>query len=145
MASETGQANDLRMAVYLKDGQTASSIDDAVFVVGLFDYNFGLTSTAKGGGSPTLAATAKTNGVSTIEVKQSGFYEIAAPTSYSASLGGDPFVISVNADYLRGLLRHRCGDPTQTTDGAANYILDNAHDVTGVSSFAAYNLSLIHI
>ena len=139
LASETGQANDLRMAVYLKDGQTASSIDDAVFVVGLFDYNFGLTSTAKGGGSPTLAATAKTNGVSTIEVKQSGFYEIAAPTSYSASLGGDPFVISVNADYLRGLLRHRCGDPTQTTDGAANYILDNAHDVTGVSSFAAYN------
>ena len=139
LASETGQANDLRIAVFLKDGQTATSIDDAVFTVGLFDYTFGVTSTAKGGGSPTLAATLKTNGFSFVEVKQSGFYEIEAPASYSADLNGDPFVISVNADYLRGLLRHRCGDPTQTTDGSANYILDNAHDVTGVTSFAAYN------
>lgn len=131
-------SNDLRVAVYLKDMQSATSIDDAVFVVGLFDYNFSQTSTAKGGGAPQLTASLATNGSTTVEVKQSGFYEINAPASYSSDTTRK-FIISFNADYCRGLLRHRCGTPTQTTDGSANYILDNAHDVTGVSSFNAYN------
>ena len=37
-------------------------------------------------------------------------------------------MFSFNAEYCRALLRHRCGNPTQTAHGSANYILDSSVD-----------------
>jgi len=65
--------------------------------------------------------------ISTITVKHSGFYEISVPTTYDSSAGGK-IVVSFNAEYCRALLRHRCGNPSQTAHGSANYILDSSVD-----------------
>ena len=129
---------EMRVGVWLKTGQTGTDIDNAEFTIGFIDYTFETgTSSAKGGGCPTLAATS--SGSSTVDVKDSGFYEILVPSSYSSSLNssGAKFVISFNAEYCRALLRHRCGDYT------AADILRNAHDITGISSFPSYNTESI--
>ena len=104
----------MRMWVDLKN-QTGTSIDDAEFVITLADYSFS-----------TINRTASANGTSTKDVKHSGYYEIDIPSSYDS--GSKKLIISFNAEYCRALLRHRCGNPTQTAHGSANYILDSSVD-----------------
>ena len=129
---------ELRVGVWLKTGQTGTDIDNAEFTVGFLDYSYTATSSAKGGGAPTLAVSSR-EGMGTKDVKDSGFYEIDVPASYSSTLNsaGATFVISFNAEYCRALLRHRCADPA----GAS--ILLNAHDVFGVTTFGSYNTDSI--
>lgn len=128
---------ELRVAVHLSGGST---IDDAQFTIGLYDYSFSTSSSARGGGAPTLTASLAANGSETVDAVQSGFYEIKVPDSYDSNndLNDGSIVISFNADYCRALLRHRCGDPEGSN------ILKNAHDITGLSSFGApYNTDSI--
>ena len=135
-------SNDLRIWVALKDGQTGTDIDNAEFTVGVsdlsFDDNPGTPFTTRTGGTaifgPTKAATLATNGYQSVNVSKNGFYEVTIPTSYGAP-ASSKITISVNVDYLRDVLRHRCGDPT------ASGILHNAHDITevGPSSWTATN------
>ena len=133
--------NDLRIWIALKDGQTGTDIENAEFTIGLSDMSFntgttpftnysGLPSTY----SPTLAAT--TANYATVDVKRNGFYEIDIPTDYwTEKPAGAKIILSVNVEYLKALLYHRCGDPS------GSGILHNAHDIThfGPSAWAATN------
>tara|TARA_R100001463_G_scaffold117616_1_gene173224 strand:- start:336 stop:7148 length:6813 start_codon:yes stop_codon:yes gene_type:complete len=105
----------LRIYIDLKN-QTGTSIDDAEFTIFLYDYSF-----ANNVRTPTQL------GVASINVKHSGFYEISVPTTYDGSAGGK-IIVSFNAEYCRALLRHRCGDPSQTDHTASNYILDSSRN-----------------
>jgi len=129
---------ELRVGIWLKTGQTGTDIDNAEFTIGFLDYSYITTSSAKGGGAPTLDVDSL-EGFATKYVKDSGFYEIDVPASYSSTLNsaGATFVISFNAEYCRALLRHRCGNPA----GAS--ILLNAHDISGGSIIGSYNTDSI--
>lgn len=134
-------SEDLRIWVALKDGQSGTDIENAEFTIGISDTEFDATLNTFFGFhgqnatfTPTLSAINR--GVATVDVKYNGFYEIDIPSSYwSSKPAGAKIVISVNVDYLRDILYHRCGDPT------ASGILHNAHDITemGVSSWANTN------
>jgi hypothetical protein len=135
-------ADDLRIWVALKDGQSGVDIDNAEFTVGITDPSFNVTPpslfTANGGGdmgyAPTYANSTGSAFFKTVNVKRNGFYEIEIPSNYWASQpSGARITISVNVDYLKDLLRHRCGDPT------ASGILHNAHNITeaGPSAWSA--------
>lgn len=135
VSGTTGE--ELRVAVHLSGGTT---IDDAQFTIGLYDYSYSTSSSAKGGGAPTMVASLATDGYEKVDAVQSGFYEIKVPDSYDSDgiLNDGSIVISFNADYCRALLRHRCGDPTDAN------ILKNAHDITGITSFGSpYNTNSI--
>jgi len=133
--------NDLRVWVALKDGQAGTDIDNAEFTIGLTDFAFndGTTPfTNYFGGQSTYAPTldGTSSGFTTVNVKRNGFYEIDIPSSYWASQpSGAKFILSVNVDYLKSLLYHRCGDPS------GSGILHNAHDITnfGPSAWTATN------
>jgi len=131
----------LRVWVALKDGQSGTDIDNAEFTIGLTDFAFATGTTPftnHGGGqstyAPTLAGTSSS--FATVNVKRNGFYEIQIPSTYWASQpSGARITLSVNVDYLKSLLYHRCGDPS------ASGILHNAHDITnfGPSAWTATN------
>ncbi len=108
--------NSMRIWIDLKN-QDGTSIDEAEFTITLADYDFT--------GNRRISGTA--NGSTTINVKHSGFYEISVPSSYDSSAGGK-IIVSFNAEYCRALLRHRCGNPSQTDHTASNYILDSSVD-----------------
>ncbi len=107
----------MRMWVDLAN-QTGTSIDEAQFVINLGNYNFD---------NDRDKDDSLQGSISSITVKHSGFYQIDVPTTYDSSAGGK-IVVSFNAEYCRALLRHRCGDPSQTAHGSANYILDSSVD-----------------
>jgi len=90
----------MRIWVDLKSGQSGTDIDNAEFTINVGDYSFD---------DATKAATSRSS--VTVNVKHSGFYEIALPSTYSDTSVGN-MVVSFNAEYCRALLRHRCGDPT---------------------------------
>lgn len=133
---------DLRIFISLKDGQSGTDIDNAEFTIYIADIQFnetagsGFTPPVTGSGTahyaPSMAHSSSTS--TSIHVKYSGLYEIDIPSGYwsSGKPAGAKFIISVDCDYLRAVLRRRCGDPT--TSG----ILHNAHHIgiTGVSNFA---------
>ena len=124
--------NELRVFVGLKPGQSGTDIDNAEFVLLLVDYEFSNSATTNGYTSSTVASLVATRrGESYKFVKNSGFYQMDVPSSYSSTLAsaGAQIVVSFNAEYCRALLRHRCGDPTASSD-----ILENAHGLTGVST-----------
>ena len=129
---------ELRVAVHLSGGTT---IDDAQFTIGLYDYSYSTSNSGKGGGAPTMVASLPSSShYETVDAVQSGFYEIKVPDSYDTDgiLNDGSIVISFNADYCRALLRHRCGDPTHAN------ILKNAHDITDITSFGSpYNTNSI--
>ena len=121
--------NEMRVFVGLKDGQSGTDIDNAEFVLLMQDYSFSNSATANGYTASTVASLTASGGTanrSVLEVKNSGFYEMSIPSSYSSSLAGAgaKIVVSFNAEYCRALLRHRCGDPTDAN------ILKNAHGLT---------------
>ncbi len=137
--------NELRVWVALKDNQSGTDIENAEFTIGLTDPTFSTTLssfTNHTGGpstySPTLAGASSS--FATVNVKRNGFYEIDIPSTYWADKpSGAKITLSVNVDYLKSLLYHRCGDPT------ASGILHNAHNITemGPSAWAATNADSI--
>lgn len=140
--SQHASGQDLRIWIALKDGQTGTDIENAEFTIGITDFSFdvGVSSfTNYGGGTSTYSPklTPTDESYTTKNVKRNGFYEIDIPSTYW-SVGkpsGAKFTISVNLDYLKSLLYHRCGDPS------ASGILHNAHDITefGPSAWTATN------
>jgi len=135
--------NELRCFVVLKE-QEVTSIDEAEFHLVMADYSFSNSTTGNGGGTSPSAALApslagsEANATTSVTVKNSGFYQLTVPQTYSSALNtaGAKIVVSFNAEYCRALLRHRCGNPTQTAHGSSGYILDNAHVLTGISTLA---------
>jgi len=90
----------MRIWVDLKSGQSGTDIDNAEFTIHVADYSFS---------GETRTATSQS--AASVNVKHSGFYELALPSTYSDTSVGN-MVVSFNAEYCRALLRHRCGDPT---------------------------------
>ena len=145
LTSMTDNSDDLRIWIALKDGQSGTDIDNAEFTVGLSNpvfvqdpqavFTTDYSTTAQF--SPRMEVASVTT--TTVDVKRNGFYEIAIPGTYwTDATGNERIVISVNVDYLKDILRHRCGDPTSSS------ILHNAHhitDATGVSNFSNTNNS----
>ena len=117
-------SNSLRIWVDLKASQTGTSIDEAEFTVHVADYAFA---------NADRTASDPSNNTSSKNVKHSGYYEIDIPQSYSSSQG--KIVFSFNAEYCRSLLRHRCGDPTQTSSGTASTYILNSSATNGNSIF----------
>ncbi len=140
LASDT-TGEDLRVWVALKDGQSGTDIDNAQFTIGISDCAFNKTPGAVFTNhysqptqfAPSYAATV--DSFSTVDVAYNGFYEIIIPTGYwSTARPTDPKItVSVNIDYLKALLRRRCGDPTSSS------ILHNSHDITELKSGAWSN------
>jgi hypothetical protein len=106
----------MRMWIDLKSGQSGTDIDNAEFVVSVADYSF----TGKSRGE-TLSGS-----IVTKDVKHSGYYEIAFPSNYGA-VANAKIVFSFNAEYCRALLRHRCGDPTDSNILAQ--VATNTHSI----------------
>ena len=138
-SNTTGE--DLRVWVALKDGQSGTNIDNAQFTIGISDCAFNKTPGAVFTNyysqptqfAPSYAATVSS--FSTVDVAYNGFYEIIIPTGYwSTARPTDPKItVSVNMDYLKALVRRRCGDPTSSS------ILHNSHDITELKSGAWSN------
>ena len=96
----TTSGEPMRMWVDLKSTQESdATIDTAEFTISLADYSF----------TDDRDKTATQEGLTEVDVKHSGFYEINIPGSYTT---GGKIIISFNAEYCRALLRHRCGDPS---------------------------------
>jgi len=92
----------MRMWVDLKSTQTGTDIDNAEFTIHVADYSFV---------GETRAIHPTNKSAASVNVKHSGFYELALPSTYSDTSVGN-MVVSFNAEYCRALLRHRCGNPT---------------------------------
>jgi len=144
LTSDTTTDEHLRVWVALKDGQTGTDIDNAEFTIGLTDFAFDEAVPGQfpnfftRAGFPTLTPTLEgtSSSFTTVNVKRNGFYEVDIPSTYWLSQpSGAKIIVSVNVDYLKSLLYHRCGDPS------ASGILHNAHDITnfGPSAWAATN------
>ena len=135
VSATTGEK--IRMFVALKEGQSSStSINDLQFTVWLADYTFataandGTTSYNPSNKGPRLHAALATNGSSNKDVKHSGFYELALPTSY----GTGSIVFSFNEDYCRDLLRSRCG---------SSNLEKNSNDLAGIDLGSSFNTNSI--
>jgi len=106
----------MRMWIDLKSGQSGTDIDNAQFTVHVADYSF--SGKAR---SETLSGS-----IVTKDVKHSGYYEIGFPSNYGA-VANAKIVFSFNAEYCRALLRHRCGDPTDSNILAQ--VATNTHSI----------------
>ena len=118
----------LRVYVALKVSQAAgATIDDCQFSIYCADYTF----------EDLITKDATANQITSVDVKDSGFYELPIPAQYSTQSNAK-IIVSFNAEYCRALLRHRCGDPT-----GAN-ILKNANSIYGVNlSSSGFNTDSI--
>ena len=106
----------MRMWIDLKSGQSGTDIDNAEFTISVADYSF--SGKAR---SETISGS-----IITKDVKHSGYYEVAFPANYGATAGAK-MVFSFNAEYCRALLRHRCGDPTDSNILAV--VATNTHSI----------------
>ena len=118
----------LRVVIMLADSYASSTdIDDVEFIIGLVDPN---TSFTLSGGY--LSITDNYGSQSSLKFKHSGFHEIEIPSTYwttsNGATGNERIILSLNAEYLRALLRHRCGVPT------GSFYYANAHDVAGFNT-----------
>lgn len=124
----TTTGNDLRVFISLKNGQSGSDADNAEFTIFLVDYVF-----------DSNGAVSSVSSVSSKDVEGSGFYEIDVPSSYGA-VANAKFVVSVNAEYLQSLVRHRCGS-SNTLKNA--HVLEDGSSTTALSSITTGNTNSI--
>ena len=137
-------SDDPRIGVMLKEAYaTGTKVEDVEFTLVLIDP---LTTINTGGGLSTI--TDSVNSSTTLNFKHSGFHEIAIPSTYwttaNGATGNERIVVSLNAEYLRALLRHRNGNYPRPS-----WIYANAHDVgffnttnsgTRVNAYSAFPL-----
>jgi len=132
--------HELRIVVALTPGQTHGDIDSATFDVILFDPLIDDDTSA----TPTFSSSERGSGgigsstsSSKVTVRANGLWECPVPASYVA--GSDcpssaTIVFSVNVDYLRSLLRHRCYHPTTAIKCQNAHNLDAVYQTDGGSS-----------
>ena len=102
-----------------------SSVEDTVFRVWLLDYAYSVTTPSmpsSGTAAPQYTATLRSH--SSILVRGSGFYEIAAPSTYSST--SRKIVFSFNAEYCKSIMRNRLS------------VYANAQNIEGISSGAGH-------
>ena len=106
--SDSTTSQQLRVGICLADSYDSNTLpEDVEFILALYDPNTTFTDNATG-----HSITDGYNSNSTLKFKHSGFHEIAIPSTYwSSQTGNERIVVSINAEYLRSLLRHRNGNP----------------------------------
>jgi hypothetical protein len=89
-------------------GRATNDTDTKKFQIFVADYDFDETQSL--GHTPKLAATQK--GIESITTKGSGYFEMPIPASYwsAGNTAGAKMVVSVNAEYLNAVARHKTGD-----------------------------------
>ena len=101
--------------------------DDVEFYLALYDPNTSFSDNATGH-SITDGYGSRTF----LKFKHSGFYEIEIPSTYwtsgNGATGDERIVVSINAEYLRSLLRNRAGKPL------SNPYYANKEDMPGFST-----------
>ena len=131
-------SEELRWCVTLTGNGTLAQPE---FIVEVGDFQFDATRPTSSGpdlswedGGAVLQALTTTS----LTIRGGGFYEIGIPSGYwSAAPAGAKIIISVNYEYLKSLLRHRCGDTTSAD------ILKNAHVSPQTNSGVTGNASSI--
>jgi len=126
----------LRIGILLADNYAASGSpteDDVEFYLTLIDPNTSVSEVATTAGSQMPAGQLINDNIhakSSLKFKHNGLHEIEIPSGYwGAESGNERIVVSINADYLRALLRVRNGDLS-----AGTYKYANAHDVAGFNT-----------
>ena len=110
----------LRVVIAVDEGVDNSiSIENMRFRIYLLDYEWVTYSLGS-----VLASH------SMITIDSNGYYEIPIPSTYWTGTADERIVVSVNYDYLKSLVRQRCGT------GNLNW---NANDINGITSFTGYN------
>jgi len=148
VSEKTGQ--EMRMFVAIKPNQTGVSIDDLIFTVYMVDYAYSTNknrTTLDLASSTTYTTGTASDHIGSIDVKGNGFYEMPIPKSYwskdgGTSISGGKIIISVNTEYCRALLRHRCGDPTNAIIVQNSNSLQNIN-ISADGSGGNYNASSI--
>ena len=143
-------SNNLRMCIAINHNATTTaavtaSADDVEFVLYLIDPTFQTTVTADSPETPgysLVSTVTSANNVQALVFKHSGFHQINVPHTYAGTSGGTykRMIVSINTEYLRALLRHRCGDGTGAT---SSRIYSNANDLPPdiLALGGVYNLS----
>ena len=121
--SDSANKQQLRVVIGLADSYTSSATEETVeFMLGIIDPRTTLTTTSDG-----TAFTDQYFSKTSLKFKHSGFYEVAIPSTYwTGQTGSERMVVSINAEYLRSLLRQRNGG---SYDGTYKYA--NSQEIPG--------------
>ena len=93
--------NELRMFIEVTSGTTYA---DATFTLYLCDMDFDTTITSL---NPPTLDVSNVDGYTSVVIAGNGYYRVQVPSSYDSD---EPYItFSANIDYLRDLLRYRCG------------------------------------
>lgn len=115
----------LRVVIDIDDSAEFTSVDNARFNIRLLDLEFD--------NSTFEAQAIVTDNLSTTTIDANGFYELPIPASYwTNQTGNERIVVSVNYEYLKALLRTRCG---------TSNLHKNAH--TWLIGYSSYNTDSI--
>jgi len=131
--TSTTTSNDLRLFISLKNSQSGTDIDNAKYTLHLVDYVF------TNDNERNVSSVA---GSSTKNIYGSGFYEIDIPSSYGA-VANAKIVVSVNTEYLKSLLRHRCGNYADSNILKNAHVLEDGSSSTALSSITTGNVNSI--
>ena len=141
-ASET-TGNNLRACIAINHNATTTShvadANEVEFVLYLIDPDFetdATLDTSSGTKTPGYSLSSKVtsaNNISTLVFKHSGFHEITLPVTYRSTTGVKKMIVSLNTEYLRALLRTRCGDGTGSTGNNQPHSNANEFD-TGINA-----------
>ena len=123
--SDAATSQQLRVGIMLADSYNSGTVpEDVEFQLVLVDPNTTFTDNSSG-----YSITDGYHSRSNLKFKHSGFHEIAIPSTYwAAQTGNERIVVSLNAEYLRSLLRHRNGKPT------SGWYYANKEDFAGMNT-----------
>lgn len=115
----------LRVVIDIDDAAEFTSVDNARFNIRLLDLEFDNNSLE--------AQTIVADNLTTTTIDANGFYELPIPASYWTNQTGlERIIVSVNYEYLKALLRNRCG---------SSNLYKNAHN--WLITYSTYNTDSI--
>ena len=107
LVSETS-GEELRLAISVDNAASSPDHDAAQFRLYAIDYSFATTTSGSGGSFTTPNFVPTLRGSASVLVTANGLYELTLPSSYDSN--SKKIIVSVNCEYLRALVKHRCGD-----------------------------------
>lgn len=125
LRSDASTNQQLRVGIQLADSYDSGTTPEEVeFYLVLYDPNTSFSSNATG-----HAITDDYGSKTSLKFKHSGFHEIAIPSTYwTSQTGNERIIVSLNAEYLRSLLRHRNGRPS------SGFYYANKEDMPGMNT-----------
>mgnify|MGYP003637278030 CR=1 FL=1 len=139
--SETN-GQELRLEIAISDEYNQSTTEDDVdFKLYFNDFAFYKTDiddTEATNSHVGLSYEPTTVTATSITFRNSGFYEVTVPSTYwsAGASAGAKIIVSLNAEYLRSLLRRRNGDVTSGTNRYANAHNPFAENIGGTAVHA---------